>query len=100
MNVAHDFDRADKDTIAADGRCWMISSKVSTGSEESIVQVVSIVWLRTRSWSDQHRAPAPPDVIRPEVSTLLPVGRSSQFYLGLSSSEICVYAPTQACHPC
>jgi hypothetical protein len=41
INVAHDFERADNDTIAEGGRYWIISNKISTGSVESIVQVLA-----------------------------------------------------------
>jgi hypothetical protein len=39
MNVAHDLDREDNDTIVARGKDWIISSNISTGSAESMVQV-------------------------------------------------------------
>ena len=37
MNIAHDLHKADNDAIAVNGSHWMISSKISTGSTESII---------------------------------------------------------------
>jgi hypothetical protein len=51
MNVAHDFERADNDTITVGGRHWIISNKISTGNTESIVQALAVlatVWLGAR----------------------------------------------------
>ena len=40
MNVAHDLDRADNDAIVVKGNHWMMSSKISTGSTESIIWIL------------------------------------------------------------
>ena len=40
MNVAHDLDRVDNDAIVVKGNHWMMSSKISTGSTESIIWIL------------------------------------------------------------
>ena len=40
MNVAHDLDRVDNDARAVKGSHWIMSSRISTGSTESIVRIL------------------------------------------------------------
>lgn len=71
MNAAHGLDRADNDTVVVMGRDWIISSRISTGSVESIVQVLGIVWLGIRSGHDHYersiRTPGPKCGIHPQI---------------------------------
>ena len=53
MNVAHDLDRLDNAVIVARGRDWITSSKISTGSVESMVRVLATVWLGGKKQSSQ-----------------------------------------------
>ena len=39
MNVAHDLDRVDNDASVVKGSHWIMSSKISAGSAESIVWI-------------------------------------------------------------
>lgn len=76
MSAAHDFDRTDNDAIAAGGRYWMIPSKVSTGSEESIVQECG--WGQDHMYGRHDCTHAPPertDATRPDALILLQPGR-------------------------
>lgn len=41
MNAAHDLDRVGNDAIVVKGRHWIISSKISVGKIESIVQALA-----------------------------------------------------------
>ena len=44
MNVAHDLDSVENDPIVVKGRYRTISSKISTGSVESITQTLTRQW--------------------------------------------------------
>ena len=40
ISVAHDLERVGNDAIAVKGNHWMISSKISTGSVESVILIL------------------------------------------------------------
>jgi hypothetical protein len=46
INAAHDLDRVYKATIVVKGKPWIISSKISIGSVESITWVLAKRWWR------------------------------------------------------